>query len=212
MGIVKTTYKEEVWQWLVANPSEVYDKYMFIKVFVKVWECAAKVEHTINLKGFQQAGIFLLNPQKVKTGKLAPGSIYQKQEQLLTMDEGFTNDRDLDMVEVNVPTVPVVEPNILKTIAAEGNSGNEANTPDVEPQLLTSQVVHDLKEEFKKPMVIVIGKKRYKLSEVDDNDENKEQAAAAERKTMINDILKVPEVNRKKNGRHLYARFTLLCF
>ena len=125
-------YKEEVQQWLITNPSEVHDKYMFIEVFVKVWECATKVEHAI--QGFKQAGIFPLNPQKVETGKLSPGSIYQKQEQLPTItDKSFINDRDQDMDEVNVPKVPVAKPNILKTIATEGNSGNEASTPDVEP-------------------------------------------------------------------------------
>ena len=51
----------------MANPGEVFDKYIFIKVFVKVWDRAAKVEHTI--RGFELSGIYLLNPAKVKMGK-----------------------------------------------------------------------------------------------------------------------------------------------
>ena len=70
-------------------------------------------------------------------------------------------------MKYNVPEVPVPKANIPKTIATEGNSGNEASTQDVELQPSTSQVVNDLKEEFNKPMVIIIGKKKYKLSEVD---------------------------------------------
>ena len=38
--------------------------------------------------------------------------------------------------------------------------GNGTKKQD-EPEPLTSQVIQDIKEDFKKPMVIVIGKKRF---------------------------------------------------
>ena len=46
-------------------------------------------------------------------------------------------------------------------------------------------------------MVIVIGKKRLKLTEVEDED-NKEDAAPKDKKSMIDEILKLPEVKEKK--------------
>ena len=64
MNIVKTTYEEEVWQWLIANPGEVFDKYVFIEVFMKVWDRAVKVEYAI--RGFELSGIYLLNPAKYR--------------------------------------------------------------------------------------------------------------------------------------------------
>ena len=59
----------------MANPGEVYDKYVFVNIFKKVWEKSAKIEYAI--KGFEEAGIFPFNPQNVKKGKLAPASILQ---------------------------------------------------------------------------------------------------------------------------------------
>ena len=46
-------------------------------------------------------------------------------------------------------------------------------------------------------MVIVIGKKRFKLTEVEDED-NEGDAAPKDKKSMINEILKLPEVKEKK--------------
>ena len=50
-------------------------------------------------------------------------------------------------------------------------------------------------------MVIVIRKKLFKLTEVE-NKENEGDTAPKDKKSMINEILKVPEVKEKKqNGR-----------
>ena len=74
----------------MANLGEVYDKYVFVNVFKKVWEKLAKIEYVI--KGFEEAGVFPLNPQNVKKGKLAPASIYEWPEPLLKMEESFVNE------------------------------------------------------------------------------------------------------------------------
>ena len=58
-----------------GKSGEVYDKYVFVNVFKKVWEKSTKIEHAI--KGFEEVGIFPLNPQNVKKGKLAHASIYE---------------------------------------------------------------------------------------------------------------------------------------
>ena len=201
MGIVKTTYKEEVWQWLIANPGEVYDKYIFIEVFVKVWEWAVKVEHAI--WGFELSGIYLLNPAKVKMGKLAPSSLYAKQDQLPEIaNESFTNEPERIVEDANVAKIP--QPNEAVTLMQADGNGMKKHD---EPQPLTSQpstsqpsmsqLMKDLKEDFKKPMVIVIGKKRFKLTEVEDED-NAGDTALKDKKSMIDEILKLPEVKEKK--------------
>ena len=58
-------------------------------------------------------------------------------------------------------------------------------------------MIQGIKEDFKKPMVIVIGKKRFKLTEVEDED-NKGDAAPKDKKSMIDEILKLPGVKEKK--------------
>ena len=62
---------------------------------------------------------------------------------------------------------------------------------------MTSQVIQDIKEDFKKPMVIIIGKKGFELTEVEDED-NKGDTAPKDKKSMIDEILKLPEVKEKK--------------
>ena len=108
MGIIKTAYKEEVWQWLIANLGEVFDKYIFIKVFMKVWDRAAKVEHAI--RGFELSGIYPLNPAKVKMGKLAPSSLYTKQDQLPEIaNESFMNEPEGIVEDANVAKIPQLD-------------------------------------------------------------------------------------------------------
>ena len=54
-------------------------------------------------------------------------------------------------------------------------------------QPLMSQLMKDLKEEFKKPMVIIIREIRFKLKDVEDED-NAGDAAPKDKKSMINEI------------------------
>ena len=70
MNIVKTNYWSEVRHWLKENPGALYDKYVFIYVFKEVWLKSVKVEYAI--KGFEELGIYLMNPEVIEKGKLAP--------------------------------------------------------------------------------------------------------------------------------------------
>ena len=75
MNIVKTNYRSEVRHWLKENPGALYDKYVFIQVFKEVWQKSAKVEYAI--KGFEESGIYPINPDAIKKGKLAPAEVYK---------------------------------------------------------------------------------------------------------------------------------------
>ena len=119
MNIVKTTYEEEVWQWLIANPGEVFDKYVFIEVFMKVWDRAVKVEYAI--RGFELSGIYLLNPAKVQTGKLAPSSLYTKQDQPPEIaNESFTNEPEGIIKVANDAKIPHAN-EAVTPMQADGN-------------------------------------------------------------------------------------------
>ena len=75
MNIVKTNYQSEVRHWLKENPGALYDKYVFLQVFKEVWQKSAKVEYAI--KGFKESGIYPINPDAIKKGKLAPAEVYK---------------------------------------------------------------------------------------------------------------------------------------
>ena len=66
MNIVKMNYRSEVRHWLKENPGALYNKYVFIQVFKEVWLKSAKVEYTV--KGFEESGIYLMNPEVIKKG------------------------------------------------------------------------------------------------------------------------------------------------
>ena len=75
MNIVEMNYQNEVRNWLRNNLRALYDKYTFIQVFKEVWVKSAKVEYAI--KGFEEAGIYPLNLDAIKKGKLAPAEAYK---------------------------------------------------------------------------------------------------------------------------------------
>ena len=75
MNLVKMNYWSEVRNWLKENPRVLYNKYVFIQVFKEVWLKSAKVEYTI--KGFEESGIYPINPDAIKKGKLASAEVYK---------------------------------------------------------------------------------------------------------------------------------------
>ena len=75
MNIVKMNYQSKVRHWLKENPGALYDKYVFIQDFKEVWLKPAKVEYAI--KGFEELGIYPMNPEAIKIGKLAPAEVYK---------------------------------------------------------------------------------------------------------------------------------------
>ena len=85
------------------HPSELFDKYSFIDVFIPMWTKAMKIENTI--KGFEKSGVFLWNPQVMKTGKLTPSSIYEKLEPMPEIENSIVEpaERDVPAVESAKP-------------------------------------------------------------------------------------------------------------
>ena len=91
-----------------------------------MWNRASKIENAI--KGFEKSGIFPWNPQAVKTGKLAPASIYQKPDPMPVINNSF-----VEPAEGDVPVVKSAKPQ--PSTSAEGqiprNSSNKANEAEV---------------------------------------------------------------------------------
>ena len=79
--IVKTNYRSQIRNWLRDNPGALYDKYVFIQVFKQVWLKSAKVEYAV--KGFEESGIYPMNPDAIKKGNLALVEVYKQHEPLL---------------------------------------------------------------------------------------------------------------------------------
>ena len=169
MNAVKTIYKEEVRTWLMKNPGELFDNYSFIDEFVPMWNWALKIENAI--KGFEKSGIFSWNPQAVKTGKLAPASIYQKPDPMLVINNSF-----VEPVEGDVPVVKSAEPQ--PSTSAEGqiprNNSNKANEAEVKVKRFGEELLW-----------LTLGGKKYKLIEVADD------GPELQKKDVVEDILKV---------------------
>ena len=110
----------------MKNPGELFDKYLFIDVFVPMWNQASKIENAI--KGFEKSGIFPWNPQAVKMGKLAPASMYQKPDPMPVINNSF-----VEPAEGDVPVVESAKPQ--PSTSAEGqiprNNSNKANEAKV---------------------------------------------------------------------------------
>ena len=73
MNIVKMNYWSKMRHWLKENPGALYDKYVFIQVSKEVWLKSTKAEYAI--KGFEELGIYPMNPEAIKKGKLAPAEV-----------------------------------------------------------------------------------------------------------------------------------------
>ena len=89
------------------NPRTLYDTYVFIQVFKEVWLKSVKVEHTI--KGFEESGIYPMNPGAIKKGKLAPVEVCEQPESLPeTANESIVNEEaDLEVLNEDATLRPV---------------------------------------------------------------------------------------------------------
>ena len=86
-----------------------------------------KVEHVI--WGFEPSGIYLLNPAKVKTGKLAPSSLYAKQDQVQEIaNESFMNEPERIVEDVNVAKIPQPD-EAVTPMQADGNGMKKHDEP-----------------------------------------------------------------------------------
>ena len=151
MSAVKTAYKDEMRKWYLHNIGEPFDKYHFIEVFKETYYHACKTTNAI--EGFEEAGIVLWNPQKVKTKKLFLSAIYEKQESFphIEADESRenimpgTSGENEKQAEKEVSPVAVAEKEVSPQKQAE-----EIFSPEVAEE---------------KPMVITVEKNKFKLVE-----------------------------------------------
>ena len=163
MGSVKSTYKEEMRKWLVNHVGETFDKYRFVEVFKETYMRSCNVTNAV--QGFEKAGIAPWNPQKVKTSKLFPAELYEKQE---PMPQVAADNSTIESTE---------EPN-----AATGTADMPGTSKSNDAAM---------GKETEKPMTITVGKKRFKLIEVEEETEKTKE-------TKINEVLSTPKPKVKK--------------
>ena len=156
MNSIKTVYKEEVRILLQKNPGVLFDKYLFIQVFAVVWQWGTQEE--ISIKGFEKSGIFPWNPQKIKDGKLAPSSIYERQDPLPEINDSVNEPVNDDVTEPQEGDVPIqVSDEPQPSTSARGTSSDETIAPVFkQPKPKTG---------LEQPLRLTIGGKKYKLVE-----------------------------------------------
>ncbi|KAH3873235.1 hypothetical protein DPMN_036464 [Dreissena polymorpha] len=76
-AVLKQKWKDAVREFQVENIGEFFTKRTFATVFMSAWEKSTTIE--VALKGFMEAGLFQLNPERVaKSVKLAASSMFSK--------------------------------------------------------------------------------------------------------------------------------------
>ena len=188
MSAVNSAYKEELQKWYMQNIGESFDKYRFIEVFKETYMRACKMKNAI--EGFKEAGIVPWNPNKVKTKKLFPSEIYHKQEPFLQVAADTSMNAE-DNRENIAPTEKIVSP--------EKNREKEVSPEEkaISPESSDCKV--------KKEMVIAVGKKKFKLVEVEDIVPEKTC------QETIDEVLALPKLKTAKEGGMLCSWFTMLC-
>ena len=147
MGSIKKIYKEEMRKWVTANIGEVFDKYRFVEVFKATYERSCVLKNAV--EGFECSGIVPWNPEKVRTKKLILGELYEPPEDppLIAADKSFNEPR---------PSTSNAENEVGWQVEREGKK-----KPEEKPN--------------RDPMVISIGKKKFKLIEVEEEKSDKEK-------------------------------------
>ena len=166
MSIVKTNYRSEVRHWLKENPGVLYDKYLFIQVFKEVWLKSVKVEYMI--KGFEESGIYPMNPDAIKKGKLAQAEVYKQPEPLPEIEnESIVNEE----VDLEVPN----EDAALRPSALTGNVTPVINIP--------------------KPrnMIITVGKRKFECVPI----KSASDATEKSKKEKLDNIFCIPQAEQK---------------
>ena len=172
MGSMKNIYKEEMRKWLMRNIGETFDKYRFVEVFRETCQRSCTVINAV--QSFEKAGIVPWNPDKVKTGKLYHAELYTRQEPMphVAADNSINEPR-------NDPQV----------------ASGTANMPEKVTEKTVEKVMEKrMEKEDNKPMVITVGKKCFRLIEVDDEKPKKM------RDEMIEEVLEVPKPRNVKVG------------
>ena len=186
MSAVKSAYKEDLRKWYMQNIGESFDKYRFVEVFKETYMRACKMKNAI--EGFEEAGIVPWNPNKVKTKKLFPSEIYCKQEPFPQVAADTSINAE-DNRENIVPTEKIVSPG--KTREKEVSPKEKEVSPE-EKAISPESSDHKVEKE----MVITVGKKKFKLVEVEDIIPEKT------RQETIDEVLALPKPKtvQKKGG------------
>ena len=156
----------------MCNIGEMFDKYRFVEVFRETYKQSCTVINAV--QGFEKAGIVPWNPDKVKTGKLHPAELYTRQEPMphVAADNSIKEPRN--------------EPQV---------ASGTANMPEKVTEKVTEKTAEKvIEKEDDKPMVISVGKKRFRLIEVDDEKPKKT------RDETIEEVLEVPKPKNVKLG------------
>ena len=182
MNIVKTNYQSEVRHWLKENPGALYDKYVFIQVFKEVWQKSAKVEYAI--KGFEESGIYPINPDAIKKGKLAPTEVYKRPEPLPEIANESLVNEEAD------PEVP-----------------NEDAAP--RPSTSTGSVTPVINIPKPGNMIITVGKRKFECVPI----EGESDGAEKSKKQKLDEIFQIPwaEQKAKTGPAHMQGLPKLPC-
>ena len=192
MGSLKTNYRSEMKKWYIKNIGASFDKYEFIEVFRSTYDLSATLTNAQT--GFESSGISPWNPEKVRTKKLFPGSLYKPKEPLLEVAA------DKSLVEDPAPTPPTPgtapTPLTPRTAPTPPTPPAEAipSTSNDEQVAMKSLRPGDTPAMFvNEPMFVKIGGKKFKLvEEVEEPAEGKEDKIAR--------ILDVPKLKTKLGG------------
>ena len=166
MNIVKTNYWSEMRHWLKENPGALYDKYVFIQVFKEVWQKSAKVEYAI--KGFKESGIYPINPDTIKKGKVAPAEVYKQPDPLPEIANESLVNEEAD------PEVP-----------------NEDAAP--RPSTSTGSVTAVINIPKPGNMIITVGKRKFECVPI----EGASDAAEKSKKQKLDEIFQIPHTEQK---------------
>ena len=168
MNIVRTNYWNEVRHWLKENPGVLYDKYVFIQVFKEVWLKSAKVEYMI--KGFEESGIYPINPKVITKGKLAPAEVY-KQLKLLPeiANESIVNEEaDLEFPNEDAALRPSTLTGNVTPVISIPKPGN---------------------------MIITVGKRKFACMSIKSVSDTTEKS----KKEKLDEIYQIPQAEQKAN-------------
>ena len=168
----------------MRNIEETFDKYRFVEVFREMYQRSCMVINAV--QGFKKAGIVPWNPDKVKTGKLYPAELYTRQEPMphVAADNSINELRNEPQVTSGTANMP--EKMTEKT--AEKMTGKTAE------KMMGKTAEKMTEKEDDKPMVITVGKKCFRLIEVDDEEPKKT------RDETIEEVLEVPKPKNVKLG------------
>ena len=141
------------------------------------------------VQGFEKAGIVPWNPDKVKTGKLYPVELYTRQEPMPHVAANNSTNKPRNEPQVASGTADMPE-NVMEKTAEKVMEKVMEKTAE---KVMEKTVEKVMEKEDDKPMVITVGKKRFRLIKVDEKPKKT-------RDEMIEEVLEVPKPKNVKLG------------